>query len=518
MASKGTKFAVSIAIQARDMATRVVRGVAAGLTRAFAGVTSAVKRMVSGFRSIVDFGAKLGTVFATWGSWLGSLAGKIKDVVMETTDFGGRIADLSNKTGIGTDALQEFAFAASQTGVETDKFLKSTEVMSRKFGEMHAGSKTLYTFLANVGGKALADQAKGAKTMEARLELMLVAMSKITDEEKRLAFATQVFGEEGRDMALMVTDGTARIKELREEAHKYNTVLDREAIAGTEAFGDELDKLDKSWTGVKRIFGAEVIRGLLPEIQKLTTWLRENPESIRKMARELASGVVSAVTAVRDGIEWIWAHREDILDWAKALAAIFGAGALLGSIGGIITGLKTIKALAVGGGAAGAAGGAASAVGRVGWAASAGAVAGPAAAALFLSPSDMEQSSQTDAERLAKSRWGAGLGVLGLGVGNVNRGGKFSGQSGLPYIDPLLFAENRANDRALYESFARIGDAVAVARAGGAGGFVQQAVQQVGIKVTLDGPGAAAARVTAVEGGNATVEKRVGVRTAGSTP
>ena len=517
MGSKGTKFAVSIAIQARDMATRVVRGVASGLSRAFAGVTASVKRMVGSFRSIVDFGAKLGTVFATWGSWLGSLAGKIKDVVMETSEFGGRIADISNKTGIGTDALQEFAFAASQTGVETEKFLKSTEVMSRKFGEMHAGSKTLYTFLSTVGGKALADQAKGAKTMEARLELMLVAMSKITDEEKRLAFATQVFGEEGRDMALMVTDGTERLRELREEAHKYNTVLDREAIAGTEAFGDELDKLDKSWTGIKRIFGAEVIRGLLPEIQKLTQWLRENPESIRKMARELAGGVVSAVTAVRDGIAWIWAHRGDILDWAKALAAIFGAGALLGSIGGIISGLKTIKALAAGGAAAGPAGGAASIVCTVGWAASAGAVAGPAAAALFLSPSDMEQSSQTDAERIAKNRWGAGLGVLGIGVGNVNRGGKFSGQAGLPYIDPLLFAENRANDRAIYESFARIGAAVDVARAGGSGPYINRAVEDFKVKIFLDGPGAQSARVTETSGA-ATVEKRVGVRTAGSTP
>lgn len=504
MASKGTKFAVSIAIQARDMATRVVRGVAAGLTRAFAGVTASVKRMVSGFRSIVDFGAKLGTVFATWGSWLGSLAGKIKDVVMETTDFGSRIADISNKTGIGTDALQEFAFAASQTGVETEKFLKSTEVMSRKFGEMHAGSKTLYTFLANVGGKALADQAKGAKTMEARLELMLVAMSKITDEEKRLAFATQVFGEEGRDMALMVTDGTARIKELREEAHKYNTVLDREAIAGTEAFGDELDKLDKSWTGIKRIFGAEVIRGLLPEIQKLTKWLRENPESIRKMARELAGGVVSAVHAIRDGIAWIWRNREDILSWAKGLAVVFGVGGILGSIGGIVMGLGAIAShpalLAV--------------------AAIAAAITAAVVGIEKLKAIKPEEVKDTATDRRRQ------FGKVGGAMSSVGGVMALTMAGNLPAAQELFQGIGRASDDTQFTA-SEVRRALASLTVMGGAGRVQSeiqsasratALQEVAVKVTLDGPGAAAARVTAVEGGAATVEKRVGVRTAGSTP
>jgi len=336
---------VSIAIQARDLASRVVRGVAAGLKRSFDGVSKSVKAMVSGFRNLTDFGAKLGTVFATWGSWLVGLGGKIRDVVAETSDFGGRIADLAAKTGLSTDALQEFAFAASQTGVAQETFLKSTEVMSRKFGEMAAGSKTLYTYLATVGGRALADQAKRAKNMGERLELMLVAMSKITDEERRLAFSTQVFGEEGRDMALVVADGTDRLRELREEAHRYHAVMDGDAIKDTARFGDEMDKLDKSWTGVKRIFGVEVIRALLPEIERLTRWLRENPESVRRLARELGEGVATAVRGIRDGVAWIWDHRGDILTWAKTLAVVFGAGGLLGSIGGIIGGLPAIGGL-----------------------------------------------------------------------------------------------------------------------------------------------------------------------------
>ena len=124
--------------------------------------------------------------------------------------------------------------------------------------------------------------------------------------------------------------------------------MDGDAIKDTARFGDEMDKLDKSWTGVKRIFGVEGIRALLPEIERLTRWLRENPESVRRLARELGEGVATAVRGIRDGVAWIWDHRGDILTWAKTLAVVFGAGGLLGSIGGIIGGLRSIGGLASG--------------------------------------------------------------------------------------------------------------------------------------------------------------------------
>lgn len=345
---KGTKFGVSIAIQARDLASRVVRGVAAGLKRSFDGVTKSVKVMVGRLRSLTDFGAKLGTVFATWGSWITSLGGKIKDVVVDTSDWGAKILHLSQSTGVATDTLQELAYAGSQVGVEQTALLKSVEVMTRKFGEMGAGAKGLYTFLSTVGGRALADQAKRAKTMDERLELMLVAMGKVTDEEKRLAFATQVFGEEGRNMVLLLAGGTDGFRKLRQEAHDYHQVMDRQAIEDTARFGDELDKVKKTWGGAKQIFGVEVIRALMPDIERLTRWLRENPDSVRKLARELGEGVATAVRGIRDGVAWIWDHRGEILTWAKTLAVVFGAGGLLGSIGGIVGGLRSIGGLASG--------------------------------------------------------------------------------------------------------------------------------------------------------------------------
>ncbi len=358
----GGKFAVSIAIQAKDLASRVIGKVAASMR-------STMGRLKASIKGAVDFGAKLGTVFATWGAGLVRVGKGIADVVMQTSDALGALADLSKKTGISTTTLQELGFAAEQSGVQADVFNKSVSVMTRKFGEMQAGSKELYTFLTRVGGKAFADQAKGAKTNEERLELMLGALTRITDEEKRAAFASKVFGEAGVDLGLMAADGADNLRKLRMEAHEFGVVVSRDGVAAAEEFGDETDKLAKTWEGAKRTFGVEVMRELLPMLRDMTAWLKQNPEQIRAIARELATGVGTAVKGILDGIQWIWAHREDILDWAKALAIIFGAGGLLGSIGGIVAGLKSIKNLIPGGGGApgvGSAGGGAGGGGAVG--------------------------------------------------------------------------------------------------------------------------------------------------------
>lgn len=307
-----------IAIRAHETASRVVRKVADGVGKTFS-------RMAAKVRALVDFGAKLGTVFQTWGSWALDLGRKIAGVVTETSDLLSKVSDLSTKTGVSTDTLQELAYAAGQTGVETEALYKGVEAMSRKFGEMAAGGRELSTFLLTVGGPAFLKQAKAAKTNEERLDLMLVALGKIEGEEKRAAFATKVFGKAGEDMVLMLSQGQEGLQALRAEAHAFGVVQGPEAVAAAEEFGDEMAKVEAAWSGAKHTFGAEVMRQLLPHLKEMTAWIAKNPAKIREIATELGGGVARAVVGIRDAIAWIVDHRDDIAKWLPGLAVGFGA-------------------------------------------------------------------------------------------------------------------------------------------------------------------------------------------------
>lgn len=337
---KGAKFAVSIAIHARDFASRVMRNVGSSVGRAGQAIAGHFERLKNRIKGIVDFGAKLGVVFATWGAWALQLGQKIAGVVTETSDFLSKISDLSVKTGVGTGALQELAYAAGQTGVETESLFKGIEAMSRKFGDMAAGGKELSSFLLKVGGPAFLKQAKAAKTNEERLDLMLVALGKVEGEEKRAAFATKVFGKTGEDMVMMLAQGAEGLQKLRTEAHKFGVVQGPEAVAAAEEFGDEMAKVGSAWQGAKQTFGSEVMRALLPRLKEMTEWISKNPAKIREIATALATGVVTAVDKISAGLKWVWDNGATI---GTVFAGIFLAAT--GPIGAVLAGLASLVAM-----------------------------------------------------------------------------------------------------------------------------------------------------------------------------
>lgn len=341
-AGRAAKFAVQIAIRAYDFASRVWRQVSATVSKAAGVIAERFGRLKDRIKGIVDFGAKLGVVFATWGRWAFELGRKIAGVVTETSDLLGRIGDLRNKTGVGTSALQELAYAAGQTGAEAESLFKGIEAMSRKFGDMEAGGKELSSFLLKVGGPAFLKQARAAKTNEERLELMLVALGKIEGEEKRAAFAAKVFGKSGEDMVLMLGDGAEGLRRLRDEAHRFGVVQGPQAVATAEEFGDEMARVGAAWTGAKQTFGAEVMRQLLPQLKAMTEWIAQNPAKIREMAVEFATGVVTAVDKIAAGLKWVWENADAI---GKGLAAAFAvAVAAVSPILGAIAALAALAA------------------------------------------------------------------------------------------------------------------------------------------------------------------------------
>lgn len=433
------QFAVRIAIQARDVASRVVRGVAEGMRKSFDRVRSSI-------RSTVDFVAKLGTAFATVGAGIVNVAQRIVGAVTSAADKFGALADVSAKTRVSTAVLQELAYAGQQSGVSTESLYGGIETLNRKLGQMKAGSKELSGFLLRVGGPAFLRQVQGAKSTEEAFETLLLAMGKIEGEEKRAAFAMAAFGKSGEDLALLVANGTDELRKQRTEAHLY-AVQSEENVKAAAEFGDELDKLKGAGQFAIDTASLEVMRQLLPDIREINQYFKENREAVVATAREIGGGIAEGVKAIRAGFEWIYENREAILSWAKALAVIFGAGGLLGSITGIVAGLRTMLGLA-GGGAAGGAAAAAGGGARAGAALAAGAVGGVALAATLLPTQDQyDQAGQ-------RSRFGKDSFERYRRVANI-----------FPGVDPSSLTTNDgiASQQAqrwpqIFEGFERIAD------------------------------------------------------------
>lgn len=481
--AKKRSYGIQLVITGKNLAKAALDGLVKGLRAPIDGI----KRLGSGLGSLVE---KVPGIYLL-GRAIGSVARETVALVKGLGDYAGDVIDLGARTGIGTDLLQEFGFAAKKVGIEAEQSSAALNKFTAVVGK-GINSKSLYASLGKQTGgfvKAL----NAAKAPGEKLELVLATMASIPDATKRAAFAVNFFGEAGVKFSAMAADGAAGLRALRAEASTLGNVLSEEDLKRADEFGDKWESLTMAFEGTKRDFGMGLIEGLLPGLEELLKYVKENRKEVgaflRDLGRSVGTGIVDAAKGIVSAVKWIVANKDTIISVMEkvgiGVAALLGLSALSGilavlakspffaALSAAVAGVKWL--LATGskgfvpgfGGAAGSAAGSggaaatAAAAGRVGTMGLAGAVAGPAAAALFLNPSDMEQDSQDSARRIAEDRWGPGLRRIGMSLDSP----------GMPHIDPLIFAENREKDRKYIEAFSKMGNVVALGDIMAAGGF-----------------------------------------------
>lgn len=310
------------------------------------------------------------------------------------------ISKAARRIGLSTDAYQEYRFAAGLAGASTQEFDKSVEKFAKNLGELKAtGQGTLATFLKKAD-PAFLRMIKSTESTEEALDQVILAFGEIEDPTERAALAQAAFGRSGQKMTLLMENGADALRDAKKQAHDYGAVIDKEALAKTEKFNDSISRMGSFVGGFKNIVGATLIEALQPELEKIERWIRENPERVRELARQIGEGLAKALEAVVNAFRWVIDHKEIILGFFGALVAvkiINGVAALatsfksiLGSVLGIgkNKGLLGFLAGVFGGGGGVVAGAAAGAAARGGAAAGAaeGAAATAGGASLLTSP------------------------------------------------------------------------------------------------------------------------------------
>jgi hypothetical protein len=157
-----------------------------------------------------------------------------------------RLADdlgtASATIGVSTDYLQEFQFAAEQSGIGIDKAATGLQRFTRRLAQAQQGSGELLPTLKQMG-VAMFDQAGAARSSEAIMDDFADALMSIKDPQAQLLAGFNAFGREGAAMIVMLKGGSKGLNDLRQQAHAAGAVLDSDLI-------QELDGVDK---GLKRM-------------------------------------------------------------------------------------------------------------------------------------------------------------------------------------------------------------------------------------------------------------------------
>jgi predicted nucleic acid-binding Zn-ribbon protein len=189
--------------------------------------------------------------------------GAITSFAKEVIDLGGQISDLSARTGIGSDAIQELKYAAEQTGSSIDSIVGSIEKMGIKLTE--ASDDTLMA----VSALGLSIDDLRHMRPEDAYTAIADAVAEIQDPMRQVEIATELMGRSAAENLPAIKAG---LSDLRQEARDLGQVMSKDAVEGLDALGD-------AWGIV--IGGAKTALGeFIADIARATKDLRDLQASV----------------------------------------------------------------------------------------------------------------------------------------------------------------------------------------------------------------------------------------------
>lgn len=274
---------------------------------------------------------------------LAGLAGLkfIEGMVSSTVELGGHLDDLSKKTGLTAEALQEWGFAAKLSGSDIDSVASGIGKFSRGLdAAARTGKGPAAEALARLGINANDASFKQLSLNDKVLEFA-DRLADIKDPSAKSAIAVAAFGKSGAELIPMFSEGADGLKELTDEAKEFE--LTTKDVSALDQFGDDIDKTKMSIVGLKNQAIAQLIPVLQPMLDGFRAWVRANRELIGTTVKAAVQGLIEVVKVlgtvmggVAKVIQFFSEHTELAKSMLIALGVVLGVFAVQAAVAWVV--------------------------------------------------------------------------------------------------------------------------------------------------------------------------------------
>lgn len=243
--------------------------------------------------------------------------------------------DLSKRTGVATQSLQAYQFAAEQSGVSVETFGRSVQKLGINLGEAQTGNKAAAKSFADLGLSV--DELVGLSP-EAAFEAVAAAIARLPNPAQQAAAAVSVFGKAGAELVPVFAEGAGFLEEMRTEATRLGLVLGDTQVASLAALDDSIGKVSATFQAFAARVTAELAPALVKAAEDAATFIASLD------VQEVARSVQSAIAGVSEvALSLAEAFVEVYRATAPIAAAVFPA--IADTLGFIA---KNLKGAAVG--------------------------------------------------------------------------------------------------------------------------------------------------------------------------
>ena len=242
----------------------------------------------------------------------------------ESAAYADEILTQSAVTGLSTEALQEYQYAAELVDVSLDTLTSSQTKMIRSMDAARRGSKEQAEAFDKLG---ISVQNADGTLRDAQdvFSDAIDALGAISNETERDAIAMTIFGRSARDLNPLIKAGSDGLRELAQEAHDVGYVMGEEALDALGAVDDQLQRMNRSGEALKNQIAvgmAPAVENLMEKGTDLFVRLQEAAEGSGIL--EVFGALLDVVSALEPLFDVLFGTAEDGVPVLQTLALALG--------------------------------------------------------------------------------------------------------------------------------------------------------------------------------------------------
>ncbi|ENN95330.1 phage tail protein [Bartonella vinsonii subsp. berkhoffii str. Tweed] len=291
--------------------------------------SAAVKNMTSslkGVQSALGVAASRASLFTgALGLAGGGLIASVTAITMKTMHLGDSLHHASRHLGMNVTALQLWGDAADNSGYSAELFQQSLATLNRRSAQAYAGQKR-----GIMGFEALGISVKNAsgklKSNSVLLEEITDKMSKMKNQAQRQHIAALLFDGDGKEMAAMLAQGMAPIKELFAKARKGKWLIGADVAHYAADLSDKMGAFKKKIGGIASFIGARFMPVINDMIDAFSRLIDENRDLIQttvagwaKTLKKVFNDLLNPTSDLRKTISDLTERIKGWFFWMKPL-------------------------------------------------------------------------------------------------------------------------------------------------------------------------------------------------------
>lgn len=217
-------------------------------------------------KALVAVGKGAAVMAAATAAAVAKVTKEMVNASIDTAKYADEILTLSAQTGVATDKLQAYNYAAELVDVSTETITKSMAKNIKSMSSAAQGSDKMVAAYDKLGISV--KNADGSlRDSETVYWEAIDALKGVKNETERDAIAMQIFGKSAQELNPLIEKGSAGMKELTDEAKEAGAVLSDDQLADAGAFDDAIQRLKSGAGAAKNAVGMV----LIPALTQLST-------------------------------------------------------------------------------------------------------------------------------------------------------------------------------------------------------------------------------------------------------